>query len=92
MKAWEHPFLAHLVATVHDDAYLYFIMEFLSGGDLMHWIQKGAFSPKQSVYYAAEIALGKIADSFYCCFLFHKISSPINFRPRISSYTTNCLP
>merc|ERR1712131_139093 len=41
--AWEHPYLAHLVATVQGEGYLYFIMEFLSGGDLMHWIQKGPF-------------------------------------------------
>ena len=38
--AGEHPYLAHLVATLQDDAYLYFVMEYLSGGDLMHWIQK----------------------------------------------------
>jgi len=50
--------LAHLVATIQDAGYLYFIMEFLSGGDLMHWIQKGAFSRDRSIFYAAEIALG----------------------------------
>ena len=33
-------------------------MEFLSGGDLMHWIQKGPFTRSQSAIYAAEIALG----------------------------------
>ncbi len=72
--AGEHPYLAHLVATLQDDAYLYFVMEYLSGGDLMHWIQKKRvftyklfvvfcffhyfFSREVSTFYAAEIYSG----------------------------------
>lgn len=57
--AGEHPYLAHLVATLQDDAYLYFVMEYLSGGDLMHWIQKKrVFTREVSTFYAAEIYSG----------------------------------
>lgn len=57
--AWEHPYLAHLIATVQDDAYLYFVMEYLSGGDLMHWIQKKrVFKREVATFYAAEIYCG----------------------------------
>jgi serine/threonine protein kinase len=57
--AWEHPYLAHLVATIQDDSYLYFVMEFLSGGDLMHHIQQRRyFDRKTSMFYAAEIYCG----------------------------------
>jgi len=57
--AWEHPYLAHLIATVQDDGYLYFVMEYLSGGDLMHWIQKKRiFKRDVATFYAAEIYSG----------------------------------
>ena len=53
------PFLTKLHATFQTDAHLYFVMEFVNGGDLMFLIQKFTIFPKeQSMFYTAEILLG----------------------------------
>jgi serine/threonine protein kinase len=52
-----HPFLIHLDACFQSESYLYFVMEFISGGDLMLHIQRGRFVPKQVLFYGCEILL-----------------------------------
>uniref|UniRef100_A0A672HYC2 Protein kinase C n=1 Tax=Salarias fasciatus TaxID=181472 RepID=A0A672HYC2_SALFA len=43
--AWENPFLTHLYATLQSKEHLFFVMEYLNGGDLMFHIQdKGRFN------------------------------------------------
>ncbi|KAJ8269197.1 hypothetical protein COCON_G00118040 [Conger conger] len=57
--AWEHPFLTHLYCTFQTKENLFFVMEYLNGGDLMYHIQNcRTFNLQRSTFYAAEIISG----------------------------------
>ncbi|XP_053233589.1 protein kinase C delta type isoform X2 [Podarcis raffonei] len=57
--AWENPFLTHLYCTFQTKDHLFFVMEFLNGGDLMFHIQdKGRFDLFRATFYGAEILCG----------------------------------
>ncbi|XP_043461456.1 serine/threonine-protein kinase STE20-like isoform X2 [Leptopilina heterotoma] len=57
--ATRHPYLCHLFCTFQTESHLFFVMEYLNGGDLMFHIQKsGRFSEARARFYAAEIWSG----------------------------------
>ncbi|KAK4691720.1 hypothetical protein P7C71_g5341, partial [Lecanoromycetidae sp. Uapishka_2] len=53
----QHPFIVHLHATFQTETRLYYVMEYVGGGDLMLHIQRGQFGTKRSRFYAAEVCL-----------------------------------
>ncbi|KAJ8258621.1 hypothetical protein COCON_G00176330 [Conger conger] len=57
--AWEYPFLTHVFSTFQTKEHLFFVMEYLNGGDLMFHIQsKERFDLQRATFYAAEITCG----------------------------------
>ncbi|CAB3367422.1 Hypothetical predicted protein [Cloeon dipterum] len=55
----KHPYLCHLFCTFQTESHLFFVMEYLNGGDLMFHIQQsGRFEQSRACFYAAEIVSG----------------------------------
>jgi serine/threonine protein kinase len=52
-----NPFLVHMEAAFQDDYRVYFVMEFINGGDLMYHIQNRMFTLNDCKFYAAQVLI-----------------------------------
>ena len=55
-----HPFLLNLHACFQTETRVYFVMEYISGGDLMLHIQRGQFGLKRAQYFLSPPHAGKL--------------------------------
>ncbi|MCJ1393828.1 Serine/threonine kinase [Xylographa bjoerkii] len=53
----DYPFIVKLYATFQTETRLCFVLEYISGGDLMFHIQRKGVGPERSQFYAAEVCL-----------------------------------
>lgn len=54
---YKHPFMLSLYQSFQTENRIYFVMEYISGGDLMWHVQQKRFSLKRAQFYASEILL-----------------------------------
>jgi len=57
--AYKHPYLTKMLACFQSPSHLYYVMEFVAGGDLLFQIQQARrFKEDRARFYTAEIVLG----------------------------------
>lgn len=84
----QNPWIVELKASFQDDRYLYLVMEYLAGGDLMTLLmKKDILSEDEAKFYMAEavsiLFLLKFSSPVYSVLFWHVVCSIKLFSPRV---------
>ncbi|KAI8440347.1 hypothetical protein MSG28_001684 [Choristoneura fumiferana] len=83
------PFVVTLDVAFKDNLYLYFILPFISGGELFTYIQKyGNFSDHLCKFYAAQVVLA--LEYLHFCDIVHRDIKPENVLVDMNGYLKVC--
>lgn len=73
----DHRWIVQLQYSFQDDEYLYLVMEYLPGGDMMTWlINKEVFTEEEARFYIAQLVLA--VDSIHRIEFVHRDLKPDN--------------
>ncbi len=78
-----HPFLLGLHSCFQTETRIYFVMEYISGGDLMLHIQRKQFSLRQAKFYASEVLLA--LEYFHANGIIYRCAFPLNLFLNLTS-------
>jgi protein kinase/protein kinase A len=70
----DNPFLVHLYYSFHTETQLFFVMDYIPGGDLAHHLEKnGKFQEKEIRFFTAEIVLA--LEHLHSCGIIYRFST-----------------
>ncbi|CAG9091200.1 unnamed protein product [Plutella xylostella] len=88
-EAINFPFLLSLHCAFKDNVYLYFVLPYISGGEMFHYLQKfGKFSEELSKFYASQIVLA--LEYLHHCQVIHRDIKPENILIDSTGYLKLC--
>ncbi|CCW67617.1 unnamed protein product [Phytomonas sp. Hart1] len=75
--ATKNPWVVRLYASFQDEQYLYMVMEYMPGGDMISWLcEKGIFDVASTRFYIAELCIA--VNSVHAMFFVHRDIKPDN--------------
>ncbi|XP_028177456.1 cAMP-dependent protein kinase catalytic subunit 1-like [Ostrinia nubilalis] len=89
LQCVQFPFLVTLDVAFKDNLYLYFILPYISGGEMFTYIQKyGNFSDNLSKFYASQVVLA--LEYMHYCQIVHRDLKPENILVDTNGYIKLC--
>lgn len=89
LQCLQFPFIIALETAFKDNVYLYYVLPFITGGELFTYIQKyGNFSDELAKFYACQIVLA--LEYLHYCDVIHRDLKPENVLVDINGYIKLC--
>lgn len=85
----QFPFVVSLDVAFKDNIYLYFVLPYISGGEMFTYISKyGSFSENLAKFYASQIILA--LEYLHYCDVIHRDIKPENILIEVNGYIKLC--